>query len=73
MAINEDDIQAFLGSDDGDRSTFRSDSGAVGRAWIDGALVVYDLEDCPQWLANALKAQDENGRTRLAEPRVAVA
>jgi hypothetical protein len=63
MAINVEDIQNFLGSEDGERSTFRSNSGYVGRSWIDGALVVYDPEDCPKWLADALKSQDEDGNT----------
>lgn len=49
-----------------------SDSGSVGRAWIDGTIVVYDLDDAPAWLAEVLAARDEDGNTDLAEPRVAV-
>lgn len=70
MALAEPDIQAFLGgvddptpSNETFRSRFRSNSGYVGRSSIDGALVVYDPEDCPKWLADALHAQDEDGNT----------
>jgi hypothetical protein len=81
MALNVDDVQSFLGGTDGeDRSEFRSDSGYVGRCWIDGTLVVYDLMDVPMWLAAVLKRRDEladdeayDGDTDLAEPRVALA
>lgn len=38
-----------------------SDSGAIGRVWIDGTLVVYDLEDCPKWLQDILDQRDEDG------------
>lgn len=62
MAINEDDIQAFLGAEKREHD-FGSDSGRVGRAWIDGVLVVYDPEDCPKWLADALHMEDEDGNT----------
>lgn len=62
MAINEHDIQEFLDADKR-KQDFRSDSSYVGRSWIDGVLVVYDPEDCPQWLADALFAQDEDGNT----------
>ena len=70
MAINEDDIQAFLGGTDDTslsnntfRSRFRSDSGNVGRSWIDGTVVIYDPEDCPKWLADVFKQADEDGNT----------
>lgn len=63
MALIEEDVQTFLGSDDGERSEFRSESGSVGRASIDGTLVVYDPEDCPEWLANVLTRRDEDGNT----------
>jgi hypothetical protein len=46
-----------------------SDSGNVGRAAIDGALVVYDLEDPPYWLVPVLEARDEDGNTKPATPR----
>jgi hypothetical protein len=72
MALNVDDIQTFLGSDDSARSQFRSESGSVGRAWIDGVLVVYDLADAPAWLVTVLDAQDEDGNTTLDKPRAAV-
>lgn len=63
MAINPDDIQSYLGA--GERPfDFGSDSGNVGRSWIDGVLVVYDPDDCPKWLADALAlAQQEDGNT----------
>jgi hypothetical protein len=63
MAVNVADIQKFLGADDGERSEFGSDSGRVGRSWIDGTLVVYDPEDCPKWLADVLARQNEDGDT----------
>ena len=78
MALNSDDVQSFLGNTDarrdwGERSPFGSDSGHVGRVWIDGVLVVYDLMDVPMWLATVLEAQDEDGNTKLDEPRQAIA
>jgi hypothetical protein len=69
MALIEEDIQKFLGGDDSERSEFRSDSGSVGRASIDGVLVIYDLDDIPAWFAGALRVCDEDGNTGLAEPR----
>lgn len=50
-------------------SQMATDSGNIGRCWIDGVLVVYDLEDIPAWLAKALADQDEDGQTTMAEPR----
>lgn len=44
-----------------------SDSGAVGRAWIDGTLVVYDLEDTPSWLQTVLDGRDEDGNYERGE------
>lgn len=35
----------------------------IGRAWIDGCLVVYDPDDCPLWLALALGTRDDEGNT----------
>jgi len=72
MAINEKDIQIYLGSDE-KPFDFRSDSGHVGRAWVDGVLVIYDLMDVPLWLATALDARDDDGNTELDKPRVAIA
>lgn len=70
MAINEEDIQRFLGSEDDTleaghtfRSRFGSDSGRVGRSWIDGTVVIYDPEDCPAWLNDVFKQADEDGNT----------
>jgi hypothetical protein len=70
MALNEDWVQKLLRYDvtleaiDGEGnyggSEF-SDSGNVGRAWIDGCLVVYDLEDPPFWLAAVQTCLDEDG------------
>lgn len=34
-----------------------------GRALIDGALVVYDLDAPPAWLTPVLAARDEDGNT----------
>jgi hypothetical protein len=68
MALIEEDVQKFLGGDT-DRAEFRSDSGSVGRASIDGVLVIYDLDDIPAWFAGALRVRDEDGNTGLAEPR----
>ena len=74
MAINVDDVQAYLGASPEERSMdFDTDSGYVGRAWVDGVLVVYDLMDVPQWLATVLDARDDDGDTVLDQPRVAVA
>ena len=42
---------------------FTSESGNVGRAAIDGALVVFDLDDPPAWLKPVLDMRDENGNT----------
>jgi hypothetical protein len=54
MALSQEWIQELLTYeatlevlDDG---ASYSDSGAVGRIDLDGTLVVYDLEDVPQWL-----------------------
>lgn len=33
----------------------------IGRAIIDGALVIYDLDAPPAWLAPVLSARDEDG------------
>jgi hypothetical protein len=76
MALNEDWVQSLLKYEatleaPGD-ATDGSDSGEIGRAWIDGVLVVYDLQDVPAWLAVALDARDEDGNTALDRPRVAV-
>jgi hypothetical protein len=40
-----------------------SDSGDVGRAAIDGTIVVYDPQDVPTWLQSVLDARDEDGNT----------
>jgi len=34
---------------------------AIGRAWIDGVLVVWDLDDPPGWLDVVLAQRDEDG------------
>lgn len=36
---------------------------SVGRALIDGCMVIYDLDDPPVWLRAVIRAQDENGNT----------
>lgn len=70
MALNKVDVQNFLGADDDGRSNFHSDSGDVGRASIDGVLVIYDLNDIPAWFAGALKVANDDGDTPIAEPRM---
>ena len=71
MALNGDWVQDLLAYKDTlapPEFIQGSDSGGIGRAWIDGALVVYDLEDPPVWLAPVLDAsmRDENGDTHIA-------
>ena len=44
-----------------------SGSGAISRNWIDGALVIYDLEDPPAWLKPILMIQDEDGNTDVED------
>lgn len=65
MALTDESVQAYLETDkdagevfSGD---FTSDSGNVGRASIDGTLVIYDLDDRPAWLNAVLAARDEDG------------
>jgi hypothetical protein len=80
MALNEDWVQELLtykvtleardGKNYGGPKF--SDSGEIGRAWVDGVLVVYDLSDAPAWLGEVLEARDDDGNTSRAEPRVAV-
>lgn len=43
-----------------------NDNKGVGRAWVDGALVVYDLDDIPVWLEPVLNARDADGCTTIA-------
>lgn len=38
-------------------------AGSIGRAIIDNALVIYDLDEPPAWLAPVLAARDEDGNT----------
>lgn len=59
MALDEDWVQDLLEY----KVTLKagsSDSGGIGRAWIDGALVVYDLEDPPIWFAPVLDLSEES-------------
>lgn len=72
MALFNSDVQKFLSASDDDRQRFRSDSGSVGRASIDGTLVVYDLDDVPMWLVTVLEGRDDGGNTKLDKPRQAV-
>ena len=39
----------------------------VGRAVIDGSVVIYPLDHPPAWLAPVLAACDENGNTAHAQ------
>ena len=77
MALNEDWIQKLLYYEATlapvSQGWGSSDSGEVGRAWIDGCLVVYDLQDVPLWLAEALKARDDDGNTTMGMERTAMA
>lgn len=57
MAIVTSTIQEFLAGED----SFRSESGDVGRASVDGTLVIYDPNDVPGWLQEILTARDEDG------------
>jgi hypothetical protein len=68
MALNVNWVQGLLSythdlSAPDNEPGIYTDSGYVGRAWIDGALVVYDPEDCPAWLAEVLTQRDEDGNT----------
>jgi hypothetical protein len=38
-----------------------SESGHIGRTTCDGALIIYDPEDQPEWLQELLEQQDEDG------------
>lgn len=40
-----------------------SESGHIGRAAIDGALVIYDPDDPPSWLREVLESRDDDGFT----------
>lgn len=76
MALKDDWVQSLFKYEvtleaPGDTSD-ATDSGEIGRAWVDGVLVVYDLQDVPQWLAVVLDARDDDGNTALDKPRVAV-
>lgn len=68
MALNEEWVQnllsyrATLAAPD---EALASDSGSVGRASIDGCIVVYDLEDPPAWLVPILNARNEDGDLEL--------
>lgn len=75
MALNDDWAQELLTcvvTLEAPSDKRGTDSGEIGRAWVDGTLVVYDLQDVPAWLAPVLEARDEDGNTELADPRVPV-
>lgn len=62
MALNEDWVQSLLKYE----ATLAPPEGNdknISRTWIDGALVVYDLDDPPVWLRPILELQDEDGNT----------
>ena len=76
MALKDDWVQSLFNYEvtleAPGNATDGSDSGEIGRTWIDGVLVIYDLRDVPAWLVMALDARDEDGNTQLDQPRAAV-
>jgi hypothetical protein len=76
MALNADWVQALLKYEvtltppdqERDPGYPGSESHCIGRAWIDGALVVYDLEDPPKWLIPVLNERDDD--TGDTDPRL---
>ena len=69
MALNDKWVQSLLGYE----KTLElpdcypgSDSGHIGRAYVDGILVIYDIEDIPLWLMKVLDNLDENGNYERA-------
>lgn len=77
MALNEDWVQSLFNYEvtleAPATATDATDSGGIGRTWVDGVLVVYDLQDVPAWLVTVLDARDEDGVTQLDQPRASVA
>lgn len=66
MALDPDWVQDLLEH----KVTLRagdSDSGEIGRAWIDGTLVVWDLQDPPRWLETVLEGRDDDGNYERKE------
>jgi len=71
MALCPDWVQALMSykttlkpMDDGYQM---SDSGTTGRAWVDGTLIIYDLEDRPEWLKTVLDGRNDEGDYERAE------
>lgn len=58
IGLNENTVSDALNID--------SHGQAVGRALINGAVVIYDLYNAPAWLSPILRMRDENGDVRTA-------
>jgi hypothetical protein len=45
----------------GGREHVGSESGSIGRACVDGTLIIYDIDDQPKWLEELFAQQDDDG------------
>lgn len=60
-------LQTLIQRDDGLSYSDTDSRVGIGRALIDGALVIYDLGDPPHWLP----PRDEDGNSRKPLPEAA--